>query len=309
MATEPQSEAETEPELHASLGTAEARDVTEVVELPTGERLSCHDATGVLRAHESRVVAFVGNTGAGKTSLIASVYDLFQSGRCNDLAFAWSDTLPAFERACHYARAASEAETPFTEHTAVGPQVSFYHLAVLFQSVRRDFLLGDRSGEDYSVLGSQPGLALTFPELARADSIVILVDGARLLDPRSRHNTKTEALLLLQALHDSGVANRGQQVILTLTKLDEVTASPNSARVRADFASLLASCTTIFGESFFRIESQEVAAMPAPDTGYSRGHGVAQLLALMLHDGSMQPVALPPSTRPASRAFLLLEPQ
>jgi len=77
------------------------------IKLPSADRLSPvgrHQAVcGVVI---SCVVAIIGPTDAGKTSLIASLYDLLQEGPVAGIGFARSLTLHAFEQACHDARAA-----------------------------------------------------------------------------------------------------------------------------------------------------------------------------------------------------------
>ena len=84
-------------------------DIVEVegIRLPGADMLIVSDAGKLLRAREARVVAIIGSNEAGKTSLIASLYDLFQEGKISEVEYARSVTLHAFEHACHDARAAS----------------------------------------------------------------------------------------------------------------------------------------------------------------------------------------------------------
>jgi len=122
------------------------------LELPSGEPLSVAAATDILRAHANRVIAVIGPMESGKTTLVASLYDVFQNGLFGGFSFMSSETLPAFEQRCHLARAASNRTTPNTERTSRSHGLKFYHLGLSLDHVRRvDLLLSDRSGEDFRV--------------------------------------------------------------------------------------------------------------------------------------------------------------
>ncbi|WP_413038547.1 TRAFAC clade GTPase domain-containing protein, partial [Pseudomonas coronafaciens] len=77
------------------------------VSLPHAESLDLEEGSQALRASNARVIAVIGPSDSGKTSLIAGLYDLFQSGLVGKVKFARSKTLHAFERLCHDARAVS----------------------------------------------------------------------------------------------------------------------------------------------------------------------------------------------------------
>src|SRR4051812_27005795 len=56
-------------------------------ELWDGEKLGLNAVDEVLRAHESRVIAVIGPIDAGKTTLVAALYDLFQRGPVGNWRF------------------------------------------------------------------------------------------------------------------------------------------------------------------------------------------------------------------------------
>src|SRR5512136_747101 len=149
---------------------AEAEGQVEIdrgLTLRPAERLSAADARVLLREADSRVIAIVGPTGAGKTSLIASLYDLFQDGPVSELMCGRSATLHAFEQACHDARAASLRDTPHSERTPRG-DVAFYHLDVVGPGMERrlTLLIGDRAGEEYRSVADDPQAARSLHEVA-----------------------------------------------------------------------------------------------------------------------------------------------
>lgn len=272
------------------------------VRLPGADTLTLHKASQVLRRTGGRIIAVIGPKGAGKTSLIASLYDLFQEGAVAGIEFARSETLHAFELSCHNARAASRRIEPEMARTPLG-EVRFYHLHVAggLAGGGLSLLLGDRAGEEYRLATDDVSEAEPFPEVIRADTLTMLVDGERLADTRSRHNLRSEIVMTLQALLDMGAVTGRQHLVMVLTKLDAVEASPYRERARADFASLDAQVTKIFGHAFDRIERCNVAA--SPKTGsLPRGTGLAEMLQFWAA-GTTLPRPHRPNLPPSMRAF------
>src|SRR5690554_5751194 len=67
--------------------------VNENIRLPSAATLTCSGASSILRQGTSRVIAVLGPSDSGKTSLIASIYDLFQLGPVGGMEFTRSQTL------------------------------------------------------------------------------------------------------------------------------------------------------------------------------------------------------------------------
>lgn len=281
--------------------TLDAPDI-DVIALPGADKLSIAATLHVLRRDCSRVIAIVGPHDAGKTSLIASLYDLFQAGPIKDAHFRGSQTLHAFEIACHDARAASERGTPHINRTPLG-EVQFYHLALTRTASGEaiSLVLADRAGEEYRGAADDVTLAADFVETQRADTIALLVDGARLANNLSRHNVRTEIILLIQALRDGAALTKTQRLSVVLTKLDEVNSSANKERVLRDLDAEVTRLRELFGEDFVAIESFRVAASPKSDAA-RRGTGVPELLEFWLLSGKQ--MAEPMSQLPmAARVF------
>lgn len=268
---------------------------TEVVQdagisLPGAGTLTPTDASRLLRAGNARVVAMIGPSDAGKTSLIASLYDLLQEGPVNGLDFARSLTLHAFEQTCHDARAASRRGTPHINRTPLG-EVRFYHLELGGGPLgdRLALVLGDRAGEDYRNAADDISAVDTFLEIKRADSLTVLIDGQRLLHNGMRHNVRSEICMMLQALVDGGAVSSGQRLALVLTKLDMVQQSVLRQRADADFCGILARIQSLFGQVFSAIQAFSVAASPKTEA-VARGTGVIELLSFWLEPSCSVPV-------------------
>lgn len=273
--------------------------------LPGADTLTLTEASRIMRARDARVIAILGPKGAGKTSLIASVYDLFQEGAVSGTEYARSETLHAFELACHYARAASRRSEPDMERTPLG-EVRFYQLDLTSGAAgdQLALLLGDRAGEEYRSAADDAANLPAFPEVSRADTVTVLVDGERLLDAGARHNLRSEIILMLQALLDGSALRSGHRLVLVLTKVDAVQASPQWDRAENDFVALEAQVRQAFGNQFQEIRACRIAASPKSDA-VARGAGVADILALWAAP-ALEESTTPPKASPSARAFARL---
>jgi hypothetical protein len=248
------------------------------VQLPAATRLSVDQASEAMRIGDSRVVAIVGAIEAGKTTLVASMYDMFQRGLVDNIGFFRSKTLFAFEEACHHSRSASQRAEPFANRTPIGA-FGFYHLGIrdLGSDSHIEILLADRSGEEYKLASDDPSVAREFAEIRRADVITVLVDGTRLLDIGARHNARSSVQMIILGILDSGIVKQSQHLALVLTKADEIAQSKNGDRARLDFDDFVHRMQQRFGKSFADISPFVVAASPKTDV-LPYGYGLSELL-------------------------------
>jgi hypothetical protein len=186
--------------------------------------------------------------------------------------------------------------------------VKFYHIDVAGASAaeRLSLVVGDRAGEEYREVIDDSSVAAGFPEIRRADSLTLLVDGERLLDPGARHNLRSEITMILRALIEGGAISPGTRLAVVLTKIDLIGASARRQGVEADFSGLVATIDRQFKGTFSIIRPFQVAASPKTDA-VRRGEGIADLLTFWL-----EPAPTPPTSRPAdppaSRVFARLRP-
>lgn len=278
------------------------------VVLPSAATLSLNEASSILRHGASRVVAVLGPSDSGKTSLIASLYDLFQQGPVEGIEFARSRTLHAFEESCHSARAASRRTEPEMDRTPHG-EVHFYHLEIggfPDEEHNTSLLLGDRAGEEYLAATNDLNIVADFAEVIRADALTVLVDGERLVDTKRRHNLHVDIKMVLQALHDGEALHAGTRLALVLTKLDAVSSSERKEQALSDFVALTDDIKRLFGEALVEIEPFKIAASPKTSK-LKRGTGVCELLKFWLSATHTTHTPAPARVQ-SSRAFSRLRP-
>lgn len=268
------------------------RELTRVINLSLCEALNRAQASSLQCRRISRLVGIVGPNDAGKTSLLASIYDLLQKGPVAGVSFAGSSTLIGFEKVCHDVRAASRRNTPHMERTSSGADAIFFHLDL--RPANGDLValfIGDRSGEDYLAAADNLSHADEFFEMRRADVVTLLVNGEHLASSEYRHEAKAVTQHVVDALVEATSFRRGCRLAIVLTKQDYVLGSMQADRVRREFDAMVDAIIQGHGSYFGDIERFVIAASPKDSTKLKRGDGVDQLLLFWLRVDSPPPPA------------------
>jgi hypothetical protein len=194
-----------------------------------------------------------------------------------------------------------------TPHNPLPGGVGFYHLCLKdrVQGTLTDYLLADRTGEDYQNASSDSAMFSKFPELKRADCISVLIDGARMANSAARHRAKADILRFFQTLSESQVLTAKPNLCLVLTKLDFIQEQSEVIQTKAvqDFDQLISSVRARFGGLFSEIADFRVAASPEASHVLPYGHGVEDLFAywvkssLNVHHAARPEGSLPNKTR------------
>lgn len=252
-------------------------EVVRGVALSSARHLDVRGAEHVLRGNPSRVLAFVGPRDSGKTSLMAGLYEIFQTGEARSAKFARSRTFHAFEHACHDSRTESKRNEADMNRTPRG-DVQFLHLDLAVDQARCviSFVIADRNGEDYLDAASDISLAENFVEIKRADVLNLLIDGARIGSPE-RHNLRHDTLMILQALKEGGALTSKTKLAIVLTKVDTIRGAEQEAQALEFFDGLVTTIRTKFSAQFSDTTVFQVAASPKTTT-VARGEGVQELL-------------------------------
>lgn len=258
---------------------AEAAQEISKTKLPQGDPLSQLEVDAQQLQRAGRLVAIIGDTSSGKSTLLCALYDRFLRGEFGERSFVGSLTLGGFEKLAHLSRAASGAQTPETVRTFVSEGLQYYHLALANQSQHRmDLFISDRAGETYRSGMDRPVEFRQLPELSIARVVTVLVDGARLARQEELHEVLGATRRLVRALVDSEVLNNGQHLQIVLTKQDEVERTGRSASVNSQMEELVQRLKTDFGSKLATIDFFAVAARD-PSGARLPAYGCDNLLA------------------------------
>jgi hypothetical protein len=197
--------------------------------------LDAASCDSLLRARGGIMVAIVAGPDVGKTTMIATLYELLYRRRLNGYKFAGSETLRGYEERCHLARLASNAVKPDTPRTRTSAKLSFTHLRVQTPNGLKDIVFSDRSGEHFQNALGKPAQIVDFAEIARANVIFLLVDLFQLQN--SPHQTKSQVRRLFLTLVQYGLLV-DKRVRLIGTKMDLISDAETRESATGELAAL-----------------------------------------------------------------------
>lgn len=285
-----------------------AEAMADWLQLPGGYELTISEAGEITARSEAQVVMFAGEPDAGKTTLIATIYELLSSGVIDGFRFAGSETILAFERACFPSRIASGNVKPDTVRTR-HPRPRFYHLCLrpdVAVGPRKHLLLGDVSGETFRRASDDLAEAKKLHILRRVDAFVLILDGDKLRNRKERQDALERATLILRSLLDADVLLRHTLIQVIISKFDCF--DPDDKNMTDFLTHLRREFETKFATLFDRLVIYEIAARPDAK-GFDFGHGVREIMGPWLQESAFQWKAKYPTAPPLgqireSEAFL-----
>jgi hypothetical protein len=185
--------------------------------------LAPNEVGAVMGEAETTLVIVAGDTNSGKTSLIGLSYSAFLQGPVGEWRFAGSRTLLGYEELVQNHRASAEYDLPDTPHTETKVE-EFYHLDIQSQhdGRQRRLLFHNVSGERYQDAINKTVDAAKLDLVHRADAIVVMVDGERLLKRASAAQAKTRLIDVLSALAQAKHLENNQPVQIVISRWDLV---------------------------------------------------------------------------------------
>jgi hypothetical protein len=276
---------------------------SDFVQLHSGEALDLASAPQVTAAFDTRLVVIAGAEASGKTTLITTIYEVFQNGPFAGLFFAGSKTLVGFEQRCHRARVASGAPSADTDRTKIEPP-RLLHLAVRAtdsQATRQHILLTDIAGEIFRLARDSTTECKKLGVLRRADTLVVLLDGKKLADPKARAEAAADGLSLIRSCLDAEMIDTSTHLNIVVTKWDEVEAAGQNAVDYVEY--LRGDAERRFGARVRRLTFSRIAARPRSGRGLTFAHGCDALVGEWIRERRrMAPVSGAPE-RPVLREF------
>ncbi|HEY3853724.1 MAG TPA: hypothetical protein VGO67_04955 [Verrucomicrobiae bacterium] len=289
MATEPptiQPSKETDATIPASaealLTTTGA--VPGLIRLPAGIELNEAQARSMESERPVRLIVLAGAVDCGKTTLLTSLYELFQTAPIEKKMFAGCDTLPAFEKKCHLGRTDSGNDEEDTgRNTYEGPHPEYVHLKL--QNGPKalgqiDFLITDVSGEMFEHARNSTDECKKLTFLRRAVHILVFLDCEKLFQPTKRWGMVKDATSLIQSCLDSEMFEPDCFVTVVWAKVDFVEAAKekekNAAKVLMQQAEK--EFKTRFDHRIKNLKFHQIAARPKRYPKLTFGYGVGELL-------------------------------
>jgi hypothetical protein len=196
---------------------------TNRVSLFSGNELTLQEITTVTKKYACDLIIILGDLDCGKTTLLATIFDLLQVGQLKGYMFAGSLTQKGFEIRSHLARIASGADKAETERTKT-LEFRVLHLALksLNGGLIKHLLLSDASGETIRQARSSASLMKKQLEIVRfADHLFYIIDGEKLL-VEDRATTMLNTDLFFQNAINNGIFNKQTSINILISKWDKL---------------------------------------------------------------------------------------
>jgi hypothetical protein len=248
-----------------------------------GYELTVEEASEVTAEHEAKVIVLAGEPDAGKTTLLATIYELFSKGDVPEYSFAGTQTILAFERACFPSRTASGNHKPVTDRTR-HTRPRFYHLSLREAGetrTRKHLLIGDISGEVFQRASDNQAEAEKLSFLKRADVFVLMLDGDKIQSRKERQEVVQRASLIFRALLKAGMLTKESRVQVLVSKYDCF--DPDDTNSTEFLAYLKQELESRYAKEFKSYIVSEIASRPANDR-LEFAYGVRDLLKPWLSD-------------------------
>jgi double-GTPase-like protein len=227
-----------------------------------GTELGLDDAAELMRGRYAHLIGVLGQTDAGKTAFLSSLYLMASRGWMKpSYTFAGSLTLQGFEDRSRGLRKWDKGRLAdkFTARTQLADprKPSFMNLALREMKDRKrhiELLLTDLPGEWTNQLINRAEIATRFDFMKRADGVIYVIDGRHLADSGRKHVEVHKAKLLLGRLLQSPLVTSDVPLVLLVSKSDELdmNAPPAAEQIREAAVSLGFEPNLILSASFSR---------------------------------------------------------
>ena len=280
--------------------------VSDIIDLYSGKEINEARAVRLAMERPVHLIVTGGPVDYGKTTLLTSLYDLFQKGPVAGQRFAGSLTLPAFEEKCHYARLASHNLYPDTPRTQYKPDPEYLHLrtsSVDAPANQTEFVLTDVSGEMFERATNTESECKHLTFVKRASQLLLLFDTGKALQS-SRWDMLRSAKTLLRSFLDLDMLAPYCVVTVVWSKHDFYVAGTDSEKKALD--TFRAEVTKQFEKDFkhrvVALRFTEIAAQPLKQPDLQYGNGVPGLFSQWISDSQeLQPSELHPTGIVGSR--------
>jgi energy-coupling factor transporter ATP-binding protein EcfA2 len=265
----------------APSSTDGGKKALEYIDLPKGKELNESAALDLARSRPVQWIVLAGPSDSGKTTLLTSLYELFQWRKVEGYTFAGSLTLPAFEERCYLSRRDSGNPIPHTRRTPYeGPNPLYLHLRIRStEGLRpfRDILCTDVSGEMFEHARDSTAECKELIFLKRANHFLLFLDSAKGVQ-EDKWAMFEDGKALLRSCVDSEMIGSNCVVNIVWSRFDYFVAEEAEASHRVFRAEVEKQLRETFNKAIPRFIFSEVAARPLKSPTLGIGHGVTAML-------------------------------
>jgi hypothetical protein len=191
----------------------------EHIELGGGDSITLSQAEELAQAHSAYVVLIAGEFRSGKTTLVAEIYGRFLRGPYRSWSFAGSQTLYALDRRYHRTREKSGLDKPDMPRTP-DEEMRVLDLRLISQQRRLSLMFSDVRGELFDNISQGAPVESEVPLAARANAVVVLLNGFKLRDWADRGEALNLFRQLIAGLAEDGGVPVGTPLAIVLSKRD-----------------------------------------------------------------------------------------
>lgn len=262
----------------------EDNSVNELIEdhvhLFSGEEIEPNEIKNISFHYPITLIMVIGESDSGKTTMLSTLFDLFQERPFADMYFSGSKTQIGFEKRCYLSRVNSGRVNPDTERTK-SKSLAFLHLALRNQNLltpRKHLLLSDVSGELFaSALNTNEDMQ-RLGIIKKSDYILYIIDGKRLVDLETRQNAKTNVEIFIRRAIENGLINSNSNIDFAFSKWDLIIGNEKAMNFQQKVIQSLERLLTDAGvkANFYRISSRP--EKKSTNNSIFRGFGLENLL-------------------------------
>lgn len=292
-----------ESEKHEAIEVKTKLEKKDLVALYSGKEMGVEDVLPITNQYTPKWIVIVGDSDCGKTTLIATIFDLFQFGPYGDFLFAGSRSQVGFEIRCFDSRVESGHEEPKTKKTNTKEEFKFLHLRLKekanIESKGKHLLLSDIPGEVYTRARNLSTEMKNLDLLNRADSILFIIDGEKLSSDFTKDLAITHARAFLNKALDEKKIGVHSKLKIVVSKWDKLYDKG------IDIENLITKpFTQEFGQKLKNLEFDVIASRPdSTDSKIEWGYGLDKLLKEWYKDDDDRALALENTFINTNRSF------
>jgi hypothetical protein len=265
-------------EISESEITAKTVAAPKMVKLFRGDELTIGQLTEVTYRFPASKIYILGEHDSGKTTILATLFEMFQFAPFHGLYFAGSLTQVGFEKRCFHSRLSSKNEEADTERTKT-EEFRYLHIAVKSDPKLKQanhFLISDISGEKIKRAKSNTNDMQDLSVISDASHVSYIIDGSKLIDIKTRQAILSQAKTFIRKALDEKIIFNHTNLSIVVSKWDllEGDAAFNYQLLIED------PFTRDFKSQLPKLTFLKIAVRPKSFAAFKLGHGLNDLLNL-----------------------------